>query len=116
MESHWSLRRFYLFLNRKWFDGELPLDTILTWEPCVDDTWATCELLDSGQFHIRIDRAIRGINSYFLMLLLHEMCHIKVYRTTGRWLNCQKRLHGKKSLWQAEMRQLAEAGAFDDLW
>jgi len=116
MESHWSLRRFYLFINRRWFNGELPLDTILTWEPCGDDRWASCELLSDGRFHIRIDRAVRGIHSYWLQLLFHEMAHIQVYLTTGRWINCDKRIHGKKSLFQAEMKRLAAAGAFDDLW
>lgn len=104
LESHWSLRRFYLYLNRKWHDGELPLDTILTWEPCQNDTWAECEHLSDGRYHIRIDPRIKGLHEFMLLLLHHEMCHVKVWGPK----------HGRR--WQAEMRSLAARGAFDDLW
>jgi hypothetical protein len=116
MQSHWSLRRFYLFLNRKWFDGQLPLNTTLTWEACQADMWAGCFLNDDGSFHIILDPILRGIHGYMMQVLLHEMVHIQVYLETGRWNKNQKRLHGKHSLWQAKMRQLAARGAFDDLW
>lgn len=103
LESHWSLRRYYLHLNRKWFNGELPLDTIITWEPCVK-AYGYCEDLGNGRFHIRIDTALKGLDEFMLITLLHEMCHVKVWDAK----------HGRK--WKAEMRRLAAAGAFDDLW
>jgi hypothetical protein len=116
LESHWSLRRFYLYLNRKWFDGELPLDTILTWEPCDANTWAECHYLGDNRFHIKIDPGLRGIQEFYLQVLIHEMVHIEVALATGRWNTDCKRLHGKHSRWQARMHELAAAGAFDDLW
>lgn len=105
MESHWSLRRFYLFLNRKWFDGELPADTVVTWEPCQTDcVWAECEHRLDGRYHIRIDPRMKDMKEFMLLLLLHEMCHVKVWGAN----------HGRR--WKAEMRRLAARGAFDDLW
>lgn len=103
MNSHWSLRRFYLYLNRKWFDGDLPSDTVVTWEPCVN-AHGQCHDLGDGKFHIKIDTSLKGLHEFMLITLLHEMAHVKVWDAK----------HGRK--WRGEMRRLAAAGAFDDLW
>lgn len=107
MESHWSLRRYYLHLNRKWFNGELPLDVIVTWEPC-DNAWGELFTLGSGRLHITLDTGLRGMQEFMLITLLHEMAHIALGGPN------YGHKHGRR--WRAEMRRLAAAGAFDELW
>lgn len=108
MESHWSLRRYYLHFNRKYFDGQLPLNVQVTWEPNDSSSHACTHRQrwtdGSWTFHIKMDPALKGVLDFMLILLLHEMVHVKLWDPK----------HGKK--FQAEMHRLAEMGAFDDLW
>jgi len=61
--------------------------------------------LDSGEFVIRVNPAVRGWKALRNWVVLHEMAHIHIY---------PNRNHGKK--FQAEMLRLAQIGAFKDVW
>jgi hypothetical protein len=95
--SHWSLRRYFNYYNRKYFGGRLPADTQLIW----DAQGSTHAYAINGSIHM--DHALRGFTKYAKMVLLHEMVHIENPRLS----------HGIK--FRNRIRQLFEAGAFDDL-
>lgn len=101
--SHIQLRRLYLGFNRKWFNGELPNDTVVIWKP-VPTIWNAYTTREDGRFLIALCPSIIAFPKYHKLVLLHEMCHVKHWRST----------HGVK--FQNEMLRLAQAGALRKLW
>jgi len=115
------LRKEYLKLNRRWFDGKLPRNTVVKWcdsfpKPDNGVYGRTVTYRASGTkpgapiigFGITISRrAERSGMATVMVTLLHEMAHVKTWRSS-------RAPHGR--VWVMEMRRLAAAGAFDKLW
>lgn len=97
MASHLSLRRIFNFFNRKYFNGEVPHTTSVTWAPLNGDNG------DYQDGAIHIDTTLQGSPRLVKIIMLHEMIHARYPRLT----------HGKK--FKAEIRRLVEAGAYDSL-
>jgi hypothetical protein len=96
------LRRLYLDFNRRFFNNELPLDTKVIWMPVVDDCVAESTKPDDGPFIIKMSPSISGFRRFFKLILIHEMCHIKLWGRRGDY-------HGK--LWKEEIIRVLKAGA-----
>lgn len=97
MASHLSLRRMFNFLNRRYFNDEVPATTSVMWAPLNGD---------NGDYQagvIRIDTTLQGSPRLVKIIMLHELTHARYPRLT----------HGRK--FQAEIRRLVEAGAYDSL-
>lgn len=99
------LKRWFKRFNEKYFENSLP-DALIFWEPAM----VTGDLLgeirqESGTFIIRIDPSIKFSTALSKLILLHELCHMRIWPTDG---------HGKK--FQNEMLRLASLGAFKNLW
>lgn len=109
MTSDRQLKHWFDKYNREWFNGEVP-ETIIYWEPPADAHAESCPVFEvaDGKFEIKMDPANRGIPFYWKILLLHEMVHIKL------WARYPKHQHGR--VFQEEMLNLAQAGAFKKLW
>jgi hypothetical protein len=111
MESDPSLRRAFLRYNDLYFDGRLPHDLTLYWEPSRGNLAETCELEtleDTGgtpDLVVRLDPTLRFSSRMWHFTLLHELVHVDLYPHRG---------HGKR--FQKEMLRLANAGAFHKLW
>jgi hypothetical protein len=109
MSSDPTLRRQYLKYNDIYFDGKLPFDLLVYWEPSDGQLAQTIELecpeQGETELAIRIDPTLRFSKAMWKMTLLHECCHIKLHPYLG---------HGQK--FQREMLRLARAGAFNRLW
>jgi len=99
--SHLQLRRLYNFYNRKFFNSELPADTVLLWSPC-DDANGITQWID-GRAHVKIDPAIQAAPKLAHITLIHEMIHVKNPRCG----------HGR--VFKAERQRLWDLGAFDKL-
>jgi hypothetical protein len=97
MASHLSLRRIFNFYNRKYFNDEVPHSTTVTWAPLNGDNG---DYIDGA---IHIDTTLQGSPRLAKIIMLHEMIHAHNPRLT----------HGKR--FQAEIRRLAEAGAYAQL-
>jgi len=91
----------YNHYNRKYFNSELPADTVLIWSPC-DDADAICDWPNppAKTARIRIDPSLTRHTNATKLTLLHEMIHVKLGRAG----------HGKK-FW-AEVQRLWEAEAW----
>jgi len=111
VQSDKRLRNCYLKFNRQYFNGELPDNTVLFWEPCSLDTAAVCcpvfEISD-GCFEIKLDPALKGEKCYWRMVLLHEMIHVAV------WKKHPKHQHGKT--FEDEKNRIYALGALKKLW
>ena len=110
MKSDRQLKLAFSRYNKKYFEGFLPDDTELWWEPLSNADGMTCPVweVDSGKFVIRIDPGIKGFGAYWRATLLHEMVHIDL------WSRHPKHQHGK--LFNDRMLKLAQDGAFNRLW
>lgn len=99
MPSHISLKRLFNYYNRKYFNGELPVDTHISWSP-LDGAHGKCWVTEKI---IHIDPPLQSHVNYLRIIVLHEMAHLKHPRAN----------HGKK--FQDEMDRLYAAGAFRGL-
>lgn len=97
MASHLSLRRMFNYLNRKYFNNEVPATTSVMWAPL--DT-ANADYSDGV---IRVDVRITHSPKLVETVMLHEMIHAHNPRLT----------HGKK--FQAEVDRLYSLGAYRKL-
>lgn len=93
------LRRLYLDFNRRFFNGELPLDTKVIWMPVPDANVA--ETTKPDTFLIKISPSISGFRRFFKLILIHEMCHVKLWGRRGDY-------HGR--LWKEEMIRVLKLG------
>lgn len=114
MKSDPKLRRWYLDLNKRWFGGLLPTETVhLWWEPTgtaamlTSDEVLGCEG-EPPELAIRVDPMMYGLPRHVKRDMLHEMVHVE------QWPNTRWKDHGKK--FKARMRQLVEMGAYDKLF
>ena len=106
-----TLYRWYLKYNRLYFNGELPVDLLIYWEPSIptDAGAETCPVYEvaAGKFKITMDPGIQALTKYWKICLLHEMYHVKL------WAKHPKHQHGK--LFQEERRRVEAMGAYDKL-
>lgn len=83
MDSDPRLRRWYLSFNKKFFNGELPLDTILVWAPGGPAAAYTTSIDGADgkpvQFQITVDPPLVAYPRLTKLLLLHEMIHVKLW-------------------------------------
>lgn len=128
MKSDPTLRRWYLRFNRDFHNNELPMDTVLLWEPYGSSTGTTdkirrdptyrrlvhLDMIDGNRFLLRIDPCIRWDQCLWAMALHHEMVHIKLWpcKRDGEKMGTVR--HGKK--FHDEMLRLADVGAFRPWW
>ncbi len=105
-----QLKTWYCKFNRKYWNGELPEDTILYWEPLSADAGVTCPVFEvaDGKFVIKIDPMYSGMKKVWKTILLHEMCHVRL------WPNHSRHEHGK--IFQQEKDRIYALGALKDLW
>lgn len=106
------LYRWFCKYNRQYFGGELPADVQVYWEPNIpnDASGETCPVFEvaADKFKITLDPAIQALPKYWKMILLHEMIHVKLWRTNPR------HQHGK--LFEDEKARLVGLGALKKLW
>lgn len=100
-----QLQRAYDYYNRRFFNGELPAIDVQWSEKVGEDAYGEFSIHDDGRMRIQLDSAMKKHRSWWRLVLLHEMCHVK-HRSNQR--------HSK--VWKLEMRRLAAAGAMDSLW
>lgn len=100
--SHRELRRFYLYANKKWFEGKLPREMDVLFAP-TDGCHAIIEQDEAGNEAITVDPKYSICTVLWKQHVLHEMAH----RSSGDWK------HGRK--FYAEIDRLYAAGAFRGL-
>lgn len=105
-----ELQGYYFGYNEDFFMGQLPNTTVVQWGDL--STIHAMAVTTGGEdkdspFTIIIDQDTNSVDREVLMTLFHEMCHVKVH-----WGELDQ--HGEK--WQACMVNLADQGAFQDLW
>lgn len=78
-----KLRRWYLTMNKKWFGGTLPTETVtLWWEPLGKPAAETSEILpahegDPAELVIKVDPMLFGLARHARRDLLHlSLIHI----------------------------------------
>src|SRR6266704_3601735 len=110
MVSDRQLKHWYDRYNREWFSSNLPLSTVILWEPLVQADGETCNVfeVDHGQFMVKLDPSIKGFPKVWKITLLHALCHLAL------WPKHPRSQHGK--LFQDEMKRLANENAFRNLW
>jgi hypothetical protein len=110
MQSDRQLRTAYAKYNRLFWNGELPLNTVLIWEPTAGNDAVCCPVYEvaDGCFEIKIDPALKGEPCYWRIVLLHEMCHVAL------WRHHPKHNHGK--VFKDEKHRIYALGALDKLW
>lgn len=84
MTSDPYLRRWYLHFNEKFFEGALPEETELWWQPCGANMALTFELhpaVDGNPaiLAITFDPSLMGLKKITRLVLCHEMCHVKLW-------------------------------------
>ena len=103
------LDRAYADFNLQYFLGRLPKKANVLWaDLTANNDMGLAWIDESGTVQIRIDRKMNPVERQADMTLLHEQCHIKL---VGKELSD---LHGIE--FQRCMVDLAERGAFHDLW
>lgn len=110
MQSDRQLLLWYRKYNKLYFGGELPENTIVHWEPTSANNAETCPVYEVADncFKILIDPAISGQHKFWKMILLHEMCHIAI------WRKHPKHEHGKA--FQDEKDRVYSLRALKHIW
>lgn len=110
MQSDRQLLLWYRKFNKLYWNGELPDNTVIHWEPCSADNATTCPVYQVADncFKILVDPAISGQPKWWKIILLHEMCHIAL------WPKHLHHEHGK--LFKEEKKRIFLMGALDNLW
>lgn len=112
------LNRQYDLYNIHYFGGKLPKFPV---------QWSK-SLLKSKQFYgllrydsktpsnnlIEISAELRRFSQYAAIILLHEMCHVKLRDRPGEFPKNTNKPHSEA--WHKEMTRLARKGAFNELW
>jgi hypothetical protein len=109
------LDSWYAGYNHKYFNDELP--PVLITHDLKDNDKISVTEYGKNYYHIAFNPKFNLSPVEEQENLLHEMCHVRVdVETEGQlqdaadWDNS----HGPK--WQACMHELANKGAFEDLW
>ena len=98
-----ELQAAYSTYNITEFNGDLPTDTLIDFnEHDKDDLASTTKLID-GRFHISFNRKYLTGVRFMNVVMLHEMCHVKMYGDE----------HGLN--WQSCMLDLDGSGAFREI-
>ena len=115
-EASKILHDTYTVFNEEYFEDKLPKDTITV---CTNESIKTMDAQAqtmpdmNGRLRIEVAKEFCAGDKVYLPLLLHEMVHVELWGTNedSPWNDT---IHGKA--FHKEMRRLADAGAFDDLW
>ena len=110
MSSDRQLKIAFTKFNRLYWDGALPETTVLIWEPTPKCDGVTCPIFELADncFIIKMDPALKGEPCWWRIVLLHEMCHVAI------WRQHPKHLHGKVFI--DEKDRVYALGALDKLW
>lgn len=113
------LESAYRRYNKRYFGGRLPAVSV-RWSEKIQPAhrerarkaygWFTAT--DEGG-EILISSTLKPFFELWRMTLLHEMCHVAL-REHPEEIAATSEKHSKP--WFREMRRVAAAGAFDDLW
>ena len=110
------LQQDYLEYDKLYFDNKMPRNTVVvSLGPAYaygKDNMGITERVD-GVFFIQINPVFHPTQKQMDITLLHEMCHVVTWGSSDG-PKTQRKRHGPE--WQACMLDLAEDGAFDDLW
>lgn len=129
MEKHWNeqkritLKRQYRQFNELWWGDLLPDSCTVRWTKQIRAERSRHGIpIGSTHVHgmsicrpgctghiIEISEAIKPFTAYVDSTLIHEMVHLSAVLRGETMLN-----HGR--YFQEEMKRLAAAGAFNDLW
>lgn len=118
-----KLEAAYGYYNRKYFGGLLPKISV-RWSNDLPDgrvkghkeiqfaefNWSSA---DPNDGEILLAAWMRSYNAIWRMHLLHEMSHVQL-REDSAEIKSSCYTHSRK--WKKVMRDLAAAGAFDNLW
>lgn len=113
-DNKWLQLKFKLF-NKRYFDGELPKETLVIWrKPFEEGHAAEFVEFQDGRLLILLNPVLKkiGAESFSLLSLLHEMCHLSLWYQGKR----KSVYTGHGVPFQAEMLTLANKGAFSGLW
>lgn len=104
-----QLKIWYAKYNAKWFNGELPTKVLIYWKPLSADCGSSCPIfeVEDNVFEIQIDPRHSGSHWEWKIILLHEMVHLRLWRTNP------KHQHGKT--FRREIHRLVTAGAYNGL-
>ena len=91
-------------INDEYFNGELPKDVIIAYEPLKAKALAQTYVGDDGKFHIVFNSIYSNPPRYGVLTLEHETCHVKTWGEEER--------HGRH--WRACMFMLESKDAFRD--
>ena len=110
------LRSLYAWHNKHHFGGKLPMLGIrVHWkQPKARSTAAEYVAYTDGTREIRIAPLLKKLRAdcFVHSSLLHEMCHLSLeVKGHSKRVSCG---HGRA--FQNEMKRLAEAGAFRNVW
>lgn len=113
-----ELCTWYREYNRKYFDGKCPTENVQVrfasgLHRGLSPMLGHFTTNRGGGVAILIDARLSAMPSVAKMTLIHEMVHafLDRWREVGRGRDSP---HGRR--FNAKMRELAEAGAFDRLW
>lgn len=114
-----QLERAYARFNKRYFGNALPpipvrwsinvdkdSDAEFCWDEDIEEEQGLCGL-------IQIAPRLKSDYNRTMLAILHEMAHMKL-RKTHHARDCKPGPHSRA--WRMEMRRLAAAGAFDNLW
>lgn len=100
---------WYRGFNEKYFGSELP-QTVVISHNLYDGRFQALTEYANGYYHIEFNPKYNQAGRTELFTLLHEMCHIRQLSSNENDFDD----HGPK--WQSCMHELANKGAFEDLW
>jgi hypothetical protein len=83
-----KLKRWYCSFNRKYFNGELPEDLQIWWEPLGPNAQETVLVVDGEdgnppELAIKVDPSMAMFPKLTKLLLLHECIHVKLWPRQG---------------------------------
>lgn len=107
--NSFNLSSWYQGYNDKYFQGELPVNTVVSFD-LRDDRFMALTEHSGSYFRIDFNPKYNNSPKVARMTLLHEMCHIRQFVESEREFDD----HGIK--WQTCMMNLAKQGAMSDLW
>jgi hypothetical protein len=101
-----AMREWYTVFNNQYFKNKLPPSLPIKFHRLKNQLGVTL-FIDDHPLCINLDSRLKtGDFSRTIMTLLHEMCHVAIYRGHKE--------HGPK--FQSRMLKLAQQGAFADWW
>ena len=105
------LERTFAYYNRKYFGGLLT-PIAVKWSETLDpDVLGTFE----GDV-IKLNAKFKSLGQIWRLTLIHEMAHLKVQDHPDEIKAKSYNARTHSSVWQKEMKRLANSGAFKLLW